>query len=54
MNNFLTLQPTWLLYRFMHKMSIFQPNSMKVFLSNMCVNSMSMSVCHHSLCVAFF
>ena len=45
MNNFLILHSTGLLYRFMHNMPIFELNSIN--LANMCLNSISMTTCHH-------
>ena len=44
MNNFLILHLTRLLYRFMHKIPIL---SQSQCLANMCLDSMSMAVCHH-------
>ena len=47
MNNFLILHQTVLLYRFMHNMSIFSQTLSNLANTRMCLNNMSMSVCHH-------
>ena len=51
MNTFLILHPTGLVYRFMHNKPIFNQNQWN--LANMCVNSMSMTICHH-ICYFIF
>ena len=50
MNNFLILHPNVLLYIFMHNIPCFEPNSI---LANMCLNSLSMTVCQH-ICYFFY